>query len=67
MVDTEDWQPSGCGTRIDGPGTRRRPNCGGVRFYPLADEVPGDEHDRGTMESDIDLDRVRDHLATEKS
>lgn len=43
------------------------PNCGGINFYPLADEVPGDGHDGGTIESDIAIDEALEHLSTEES
>lgn len=57
----EDWQCSDCGMLIDGPETRKCPICGGINFYPLADEVPGD--DRGTIQFDIDVDDVLDRLS----
>lgn len=60
-----DWQCSNCGTLIDGRGTRRCPNCGGINFYPLADEVPSDETGSETIQLDLKtalerLDRNRD-------
>lgn len=60
MANVDDWQCRGCGTLIDGPETRRCPNCGGINFDPLADEVPGD--DRGTERTDLDLGRALDRL-----
>lgn len=65
MTDTEDWQCSDCSTLIDGPETRKCPNCGGINFYRLADEVPGDEHGRGTV--DIDVDEALEQLTSEDS
>lgn len=62
MTDAEDWQCSDCGTLINGPETRKCPNCGGINFYPLADEVPGDEH--GTVTVDIDVDEALDNLTS---
>lgn len=59
-MDGEDWQCGDCGTLIDGPETRKCPNCGGINFYPLADEVPGD--DRGTVHVDLDVQRALDRL-----
>lgn len=41
MPDEVDWQCSDCGTLIDDPETRKCPICGGINFYPLADEIPG--------------------------
>ena len=67
MAEHKDWQCSDCGTLIDGPETRKCPNCGGINFYPLADEVPGDAHDSGTIESDITLDEALEHLSTDES
>lgn len=65
MTDAVDWQCSECGTLIEGPDTRRCPNCGGINFYPLADEVPG--NDTGCVEVEIDVDRVLDQLSSEDS
>lgn len=67
MTSAEDWQCGDCGTLIEGPETRKCPNCGGINFYPLADEVPGDGHDGGTIESDIAIDEALEHLSTEES
>lgn len=58
MTDPVDWQCGDCGTPIDGPETRRCPNCGGINFYPLADEIPGEE--RGQLEFEVDLDEAFD-------
>lgn len=55
-----DWQCGDCDTLIDGPETRTCPNCGGINFYPLADEVPGGDH--GSLTVDVDLDRALDRL-----
>jgi predicted nucleic acid-binding Zn-ribbon protein len=57
----EDWQCGDCGTLIDGPETRKCPNCGGINFYPLVDEVPGD--DQGTMQVNIDVEQALDRLS----
>lgn len=65
MTDAEDWQCSDCGTLINGPETRKCPNCGGINFYPLADEVPGGQD--GTVTIEIDLDEALDHLTSEES
>ena len=59
----EDWQCGDCGTLIDGPETRRCPNCGGINFYPLADEVPGGAE--GAISVDIDVERVLEQLASD--
>lgn len=67
MAGQEGWQCSGCGTLIGGPETRKYPNCGGINFYLLADEVPDGTHESGTIESDIILDEVLEHLSTEES
>lgn len=58
MPDAEDWQCGDCDTLIDGPETRKCPNCGGINFYPLADEVPGEE--RGRLSFDVDVERALD-------
>ncbi|WP_227378504.1 hypothetical protein [Haladaptatus halobius] len=65
MTDAEDWQCSDCGTLINGPETRKCPICGGINFYPLADEVPGGQD--GTVTIEIDLDEALDHLTSEES
>lgn len=65
MTDAEDWQCSDCGTLINGPETRKCLNCGGINFYPLADEVPGGQD--GTVTIEIDLDEALDHLTSEES
>jgi hypothetical protein len=67
MTSAEDWQYGDCGTLIDGPETRKCPNCGGINFYPLSDEVPADGHDGGTIESDISIDEALEHRSTEES
>lgn len=56
-----DWQCGDCGTLIDGPETRKCPTCGGINFYPLADEVPGEEC--GTVHVEIDVDEALDRLS----
>ncbi len=56
MDDGQDWACSDCGTLIDGPETRKCPNCGGINFYPLADEVPGDT--QGTERTIVDTEKV---------
>lgn len=56
MDDSTHWQCGDCGTLIDGPETRKCPNCGGINFYPLADEIPGDAG--GDLTFDIDLEAV---------
>ncbi len=61
MPDAERWQCSECGTLIPGPDTRTCPNCGGINFYPLADEVPGEE--RGQLTVDVDVERALDRLS----
>lgn len=66
MTIAADWQCCDCGTLIEGPETRKYPNCGGINFYPLADEVPGDRHAGGAIESDIALDEALEHLSTEE-
>jgi phage FluMu protein Com len=67
MAEQEEWQCSDCGTLIGGPETRKCPNCGGINFYPLADEVPGETHESGTIKSDITLDEALEHLSTDES
>lgn len=62
MGDIE-WQCGECGTIIDGPETRKCPNCGGINFYPLASEVPGDE--QGSMTVHIDLDRALERISSD--
>lgn len=59
MDDGTTWQCGKCATLIDGPETRKCPNCGGINFYPLADEVPGDDtdNDEETVRADSALDR----------
>lgn len=65
MPSAADWKSDDCRTLIDGPKTRKCPNCGGINFHPLANEVPDDEHS-GTIESDIALDKALEHLSTEE-
>lgn len=60
MSSSIDWQCSDCGTAIDGPETRRCPSCGGINFFPRADEVPGGE--RGTVETTVDIERAIERL-----
>lgn len=62
-MSVEDWQCGDCGTLIDGPETRQCPNCGGINFYPLADEVPGGTE--GVISVDIDVERVLEQLASD--
>jgi predicted nucleic acid-binding Zn-ribbon protein len=65
--ESEVWQCGDCGTLIDDPETRKCRNCGGINFYPLADDVPGD--DSGTIETepDLDLDRALERLSRRES
>lgn len=63
MTDNGDWQCSECGTIIDSLDTRQCPTCGGINFYPLADEIPGGEE--GTITADIDIDEALKNLTTE--
>lgn len=65
MTSGVDWQCSDCETVIDGPETRKCPNCGGINFYPLANEVPGDES--GSIEIEIDVDQALDRLSSNDS
>lgn len=58
MADPAGWQCGDCGTLIDGPETRKCPNCGGINFYPLADEIPGGEP--GQLSFDIDVETALD-------
>lgn len=60
MSDSWDWQCGNCYTLTRGPETRRCPNCGGINFFPLADEVPGGE--QGTITSEGDIARALDRL-----
>lgn len=62
MSDRETWQCADCGTLVD-PETRKCGNCGGINFYPLADEVPGEE--RGDETVEVDVDRALDRLSEE--
>lgn len=66
MTIAADWQCGDCGTVIESPETRKCPNCGGINFYPLADGVPDDRHDGGTIKSDIVLYEGLEHLSTEE-
>lgn len=63
MAEDADWQCGDCGTLIDGPETRKCPNCGGINFYPIADDIPGEDRGRLTVEGDVEraLDRLDDH------
>ena len=65
MTDAEDWQCADCGTLIDGPETRKCRNCGGINFYPLADEVPGEERGNETVE--VDVQRALERLSDENN
>lgn len=60
MADVDDWPCGDCGTLIDGLETRKCPNCGGINFYPLADEIPGMEEGDHAVEGDVDraIDRL---------
>lgn len=60
MVDAYEWQCGDCHTLIEGPETRKCPNCGGINFYPLADEVPGDGD--GTVTTEGEVESVLDRL-----
>jgi len=60
MTDAADWQCADCGTLVD-PETRKCGNCGGINFYPLADEVPG--ADRGDETVEIDVERALERLS----
>lgn len=53
MTDAYRWQCGDCQTLIEGPETRKCPNCGGINFFPLADEVPSDEEGTVIIEGDI--------------
>lgn len=63
MAEDADWQCGDCGTLIDGPETRKCPNCGGINFYPIADDIPGEDRGQLTVEGDVEraLDRLDDH------
>lgn len=61
MPSSSDWLCGDCGSAIDGPETRRCPSCGGINFYPPAEEVPGGEC--GTIETTVDVERALDRLS----
>lgn len=61
MTDGKIWQCADCGTLIDDPETRKCSNCGGINFYPLADEVPGEE--RGDETAEVDVERALERLS----
>lgn len=65
MTDDEAWQCADCGTIIDDTEMRTCRNCGGINFYPIADEVPGAERGEETVE--LDLDRALDRLSEDDS
>jgi len=44
-----------------------RARCGDINFYLLADEVPGDEQDGGTIESNLIPGEILEYLSTEES
>jgi hypothetical protein len=60
MTDGEIWQCADCGTLVDRE-TRKCGNCGGITFYPLADEVPGET--RGDETVEVDVERALERLA----
>lgn len=60
MTDPESWQCADCGTLVDRE-TRKCRNCGGINFYPLADEVPGEE--RGDETAEVDVERALERLS----
>lgn len=63
MTDIGVWQCSECGTLIESPNTRQCPTCGGINFYPLADEIPGGED--GTIATDVDVQEALKNLTAE--
>lgn len=64
MAAATKWTCGDCGTLIDGPETRMCPNCEGINFYPLADEVPGGNS--GTISVDVDLEAALERLSADE-
>lgn len=65
MTDTPEWQCSECHTPVDRETTRKCPSCGNVVFYPVADDVVGDE--RGELRlTDLDLETAMERLEEAK-